>query len=111
MSNSSIKIFFSSDNELSEWEAVNKGYRCDVFVFYEGSLYCLNIYTPVRLIQDFESEIKSYGFYSVDCNLVLASATDKKTIIFTILKLNAEKYFDKIKPLVNNKTDLLIKVY
>ena len=27
-----IEIFFSDDSELAEYEAVNKGYRADVYV-------------------------------------------------------------------------------
>lgn len=56
-------------------------------------------------------ELKEYGFYSVDENIVMSKSTDKNTIIELILKLQGEGYFDKIKPLSNNETSLLVKVY
>jgi predicted PilT family ATPase len=111
MPSHSIDIFFSSDTELSEWEAINKEWRNDVYVFYNDFMFQLNIYTPVRLLQDFETEIKDYGFYSVDENIVLVQSTDKKTIISSLLKLYDEGYFNKIKPLNKNNDVSLIKVY
>ena len=111
MQKSSIEIFFGMDTELSEWEAINKGCRSDVYVLYNGVLFKVNVYTPVRLVQDFNTELKEYGFYSVDENIVMSKSTDKNTIVELILKLQGEGYFDKIKPLSNNETGLLVKVY
>lgn len=74
-------------------------------------MYRLNIYTPTRLVQDFNSEIKDYGFYSADENTVLISETDKKSIISLILKLHGGGYFGRIKSVTAVGTDSLVKVY
>lgn len=54
MSHYTINIYFGEDNDLSEWEAINKGWRKDVYVFINESIFNLNVYTPTRLLQDFE---------------------------------------------------------
>ncbi|MBD5144218.1 MAG: hypothetical protein HDT22_11570 [Ruminococcus sp.] len=109
-----ITIYFSLDDELSEFEAINKGYRNDVYAVIDKKIFQLNIYTPIRLIQDFEIEIRYYGFYPVDNNLVLVTNTDKKTIISTVLNLYANHYFNDfndIKSVTEKQIDSFIKVY
>ena len=71
----------------------------------------MNIYTPVRLIQDFETEVSDYGFYPIDENIILVKNTDKKSIISSILKLYDANYFNKIKPMEKDDTCSLVKVY
>lgn len=111
MEESGIEIYFLSDDERSEWEAVQKEWRNDVIVYCNDSFFQLNIYTPLRLTQDFETEIESYGFYEVDENIVLVSATDKKTVVFTILKLYETDYFDKIKSFKCEDKGKLVRIY
>lgn len=106
-----IEIYLLSDDERSEWEAVQKEYRNDVIVYCNDFFFHLNIYTPLRLTQDFETEIENYGFYAVDGNMILVPDTDRKTVIFTILKLYEEKYFDKIKSSVCEDKEKLVQIY
>ena len=108
---SNLNIYFLYDSELAEYEASNKGYRTDVFVEVDSSLYNVRIYTLLRLQQDFESEIESYGFYTAEPNLILVKDSNKKEIIETITKLYEQKYFDELKPIENVEVDQLIKVY
>lgn len=42
MQKSSIEIFFGMDTELSEWEAINKEWRSDAYVLYNGVLFKVN---------------------------------------------------------------------
>lgn len=104
-------IYFSENSEASEFEAVSRGWRQDVYVLIEKALFQLYIYTPERLVQDFQIELEDYGYYQVDSNLVLVTSTDKETIVSTILHLYENGYFKEIKPLENNTTDLLVKIY
>ena len=83
----------------------------DVYVLLEKALFQLYIYTPERLVQDFQAELEYYDYYRVDSNLVLVTSADKETIISTILHLYADDYFKEIKPLENMPTNLLIKIY
>lgn len=94
-----IKITFEDDTELAEFEAVNKGYRNDVYVTIDKSTFNVAVYSMIRLQQDFESEVDNYGFYSVDANLVIVKETCRKEIIKAINNLYEEGYFNKIKPL------------
>lgn len=111
MSNSIIKIYYIYDDELAEWEAVNREWRSDVFVCCNKNMYHLNVYTPVRLIQDYNMEIASYGFYSIDENIILVPKTDKTTIIATILKLYEVDFFEKIKSIEYGHEKALIQIY
>lgn len=51
------------DTKLSEWEAINKEWRSNVYVLCNGILFKVNVYTPLRLVQDFNTEFKEYGFF------------------------------------------------
>lgn len=93
-----FNVFFEDDSDLAEWEAKNRGWRNDVYVSINDELFHLNIYTPIRLCQDFETEIKEYGYYAIDYNIVLVPSADKSTIILTIQGLIQQGYFQKIKP-------------
>ena len=106
-----MHIYFSEDSEASEFEAVSRGWRNDVYVLIEKALFHLHIYTPERLVQDFKIELECYDYYQVESNLVLVVSADKETIISTILHLYADDYFKEIKPLENMPTNLLIKIY
>lgn len=105
-----FNIYFSDDSELAEYEATNKGYRTDVYVKIRRNIFNLNIYAMIRLQQDFESEIESYGFYASEPNLVLVKDANRAEIIETIKKLYEQKYFEGIKPVEHIEITDLTKV-
>lgn len=105
-----ISVFFSEDSDLTEYEAINKGYRTDVFVGIENYTYHLRIYSMIRLQQDFKSEIENYGYFAVEPNLIIVEEVCKAEIIRTIFKLFEQKYFDDIKPDIGIDCDKLILV-
>ena len=104
------EIYFSEDSELSEYEAVNKGYRHDVFVKMNQSIYHVFVYTLIRLQQDFETEMDNRGFYAVKPNLILVRNTDKYEIMSTINFLIGQDFFSNIKESSNINIIDLIKV-
>lgn len=107
---SELNIYFSDDSELAEYEALSRGYRTDVYVKIDSNIYNLKIYAMVRLQQDFESEIQSYGFYASEPNLILVKEANKEEVIETIKKLYEQKYFEEIKPVEHIEINQLIKV-
>ena len=94
-----IEIYFVEDNDLINFEAISKGYRNDVYVKVNDKFYKTAVYSIVRLGQDFASESKAYGYYSIEPNLILVNDVEKKEIVYTIEKLNTQRYFDYLKPL------------
>ena len=94
-----MNIYFSMDTELSEYEAINKGYRVDVYAAIGKDIFNLKVYTLTRLQQDFETECETNGFYSVEPNLVLVRDADKDEIINTIDELYRQRYFESLKPM------------
>ena len=94
-----IEIYFSEDNELTEYEAINKGYRNDVYIKINMNIFKVNIYDSVRLIQDFETEIENYGYFSIEPNIILVKEVKKEEIVKIIAYLYNEKYFNSIKPI------------
>jgi len=103
-----INIYFSEDSELSECEAVDKGYRVDVYVEVGNNIYNLQVYTLIRLKQDFETEYETCGNYLAEPNLVIVREASKKEIISTIKELQEQEYFSKIKPMDNSSTIELV---
>lgn len=93
-----IEIYFQDDSELAEYEAINKGYRHDVFVKVNKEIFNVRVYSLIRLQEDFESEIETYGFYAVEPNLILVNDTNKEEIVSTINRLFQQCYFTEIKP-------------
>lgn len=106
-----LKIYFQYDTELSEFEAVQKGYRVDVFVKVNNQYFNLRVFDIIRLQQEYESEIESGGYYAVEPNLVLVKEVNKKEIIFTIKNLYKQKYFEELKPIDNIKTEELLEIH
>ncbi|WP_342565753.1 hypothetical protein NST84_11780 [Paenibacillus sp. FSL R7-0345] len=90
---SEIKVYFLEDTELAEYEAVNKGFRLDVYVKIADELFNVAVYDIVRLQQDLELEVENYGYYSVDPNLILVSEVNKDKIVHTIENLYKQNYF------------------
>lgn len=105
-----IDIYFSDDSELGEYEAINKGYRLDVYIKINDNLFNVRVYTMIRLQQDFESEIESYGYYAVEPNLILVKDSSREEIISTVANVYEQKYFEEIKPLENFDIGNLKKV-
>ncbi len=105
-----IIIYFSEDSDISEYEAINKGYRKDVFVTIEKNIYNLNVYSMNRLQEDFKSEMRNYGYFDVEPNLIILEEVNKEEIIQTIFKLFEQRYFDNIKPIIGIDHHDLIRV-
>ncbi|CQR55433.1 hypothetical protein [Paenibacillus riograndensis] len=93
-----IKVFFLDDTELAEFEGNSKGYRNDVYVEVLNKLFNIKVYDIVRLQQDFELELETYGYYSVEPNLILGKEVSKEEIEFVVRKLYEQKYFESVKP-------------
>jgi hypothetical protein len=87
------------NSELAEFEASSRGYRGDIYVNIGGNYYNLAIYDIVRLQQDFEAEIQSYDFFSIEPNLIIVEEVTIVNIKKTIEKISRQKYFEKIKPI------------
>ena len=91
-----LRIYFSDDTELIEYEAIMKGYREDVYVYLKENVYKMSVYTLIRLQQDFDTELQMSGYYSVEPNLILVKETSKFEITRTINKLFSQGYFQRI---------------
>ncbi|MCL2401093.1 MAG: hypothetical protein FWC90_00475 [Oscillospiraceae bacterium] len=106
-----VEIFFTEDSDLSEYEAINKGYRLDVFVKIHQNIYRVSVYTILRLQQDFETEVmEDIGFYRPDPNLVLVKNSNKDEIIRTINWLVKQEYFSHLKNSSSVDINELVKV-
>lgn len=99
----SISVFYLEDTELAEFEASNKGYRNDIYVKILNDLFNIKVYDIVRLKQDFELESESYGYYSVEPNLIIVKEVTKEAIEFVVKKLYEQKYFESIKTVDDDK--------
>ena len=106
-----IQIFFSDDTERDEFEAISKGYRNDIYVKVNNQFFNVRAYTILRLKQDFESELESYGFYQMEVNMFLVKESSKAEIISTIKYLQKQKFFEEIKSAENIKENELVKIY
>ncbi len=98
-----IEIFCLYDDELSEYETHNKGYRNDLYVKTNSHYYQLNIYSITRLQQDFQSGIEDCGLYSVEPNLIIVKEVTIQSIKSIVFYLYKKKYFEEIKPVGNDK--------
>ena len=92
-----MRIEYENDTDLAEFEAINKGYRNDIIVNIKGSRFRIYATTMRRLEQDFETEIKEYGFYEVEPNIVIVESATKESIESTIEYLFKCKYFEKLR--------------
>ncbi len=91
-----MRIEYENDTDLAEFEAINKGYRNDIIVNIKGCRFRIYATTMRRLEQDFETEIKEYGFYEVEPNIVIVESATKESIESTIEYLFKCKYFEKL---------------
>ena len=106
-----LNIYFTDDSELAEYEATSRGYRIDVFVKIDNNFYNVRVYTMIRLRQNFDSDMKTYGLCLSEPNMILVNDSNRNEIIETIKKIYKQKYFDEIKPVENIEIDKLVKVY
>lgn len=102
-----IQIYCLDNSELADFEAINRGYRKDIYVKVSDRYYHLNIYDIVRLQQDFESELEDYGAFSPDPNLVIVKEVNHMEIKKLANHLYKQKYFEEIKPVENSKIQQL----
>ncbi|MCL2200732.1 MAG: hypothetical protein FWB75_02110 [Oscillospiraceae bacterium] len=107
---SNVEIFFAEDSEWSEFEAVNKGYRLDVYVKIHQNIYKVSVYSMARLQQDFETEVLDSGFYLPDPNLVLVKDSCTREIIETINWLDKQGYFACMMCSNSVDTNSLVKI-
>ena len=106
-----MKVYFSEDTPLSEYEAVNKGFRLDVFVETNGGVRRIQPYMIDRLQQDYEICIETDGYYLMEPNMILAKETSKVVIIDTIKYLNERRYFQELQAQEGVDLTKLILVY
>jgi len=102
-----VKIYFLNNSELSEVEALHKGYRGDVYVkTVPDNIYHLHVYDIIRLKQDFETEIEHYGFFEIEPNVILVKEVTSINIKQTVEKLFARKFFDSLKQIKDFEINL-----
>ena len=105
-----IKIFFLDDTTLAEYEAVNKGYRIDIFVEIDEKFYNVRAYSLIRLQQDYETEMEASGFYYTEPNMIIVRDANKEEIVYAINRHYKGKYFDGIKSVQNMNLEKLTQV-
>lgn len=105
-----FEVYFLDDSELADFEAIQKGYRLDVYVNLYGNYYNVRIYDITRLKQDFEEEEQCEGYFAIEPNLVIVKEVNKKNIIFTLQNLYMQEYFKEIKPVENIEINALKKI-
>ena len=90
------RIIFDDDIEFNEYEAINKGYRNDVTVLIGNKAFRLYFVSFIRLSQDYESELKSCGYYINEPNTIIVEDTSKQGIENTISTLMKSDFFDRL---------------
>ena len=61
-----------------------------------SNLYKLYIIEPIRLSQDFESEIIDYGYYQMEPNTIIVKKITRDEIEKVIDSLVKENFFEKL---------------
>ncbi len=97
------KIFFSIDDDLTELEIIDKGWRGDILVEINGILFNPTVITPERLFNEFNIANAKKQIYDIDNNIVLVEKTDKHSIVKTLIQLVDWGYFSKVKQVNLNK--------
>ena len=91
-----LEIFFSGNDELTEFEVQQKEYRNDIIVKVGKNLFQPLVITPSRLLSDFNYSISEGEIFKFEPNLILVEKTDKNTIINILVKLNELNYFQNL---------------
>jgi len=102
-----VKVYSQDNSESANFDAVNRGYRSDIYVMKENIFFHVNVYDIVRLQQDFETEVKCYGFFGIDPNIIIVKEVSAKNIKLTIENLDRQKFFENLKP--TNSMDFDVK--
>lgn len=89
-------IIYECDTEKAEDEAFMKGYRSDVIIKYHNNLYKIYITTIERLLDDYNEEMETSGYYQSIPNTILISDITKTNIESIINKMVKCGYFDKL---------------
>ncbi len=84
------------DNELNEFEAIQKGYRRDVVVNIDNKKFKLYITDMTRLHQDYDAGIEYYGKYENMPNTIIVKEASKAEIAKTIKELIDTGFFDEL---------------
>lgn len=90
------KIIYQNNIELYNDEYFDRGYRDDVIVVINNKKYKLYIIEPIRLSQDFESEIIDYGYYQMEPNIIIVKKITRDEIEKVIDSLVKENFFEKL---------------
>jgi len=74
--------------------------------------YHVNIYDITRLQQDFEAELKYYGFYGIEPNIIIVKEVTTINIKKTVEHLDKQNFFEKLLPVAKEylKLDQLIEL-
>jgi hypothetical protein len=94
-----LEIYLEDASEHAELEAINRGYRLDVYVKLGELFFKVAIYDIVRIKQEFEIEVEAKRYYAIGPNLILVKEVSFGEIKLTVAKLVEQKFFDELKPL------------
>lgn len=102
-----LEVYCLYNDERTEFEAIAKGWRNDIYVKSGSQYYHLNVYDIVRLKQDFETELEDYGIYNSDPNMVLVNEVSRDEIKRQVARLYENKYFEAIKQVSHKELEQL----
>ena len=94
-----IKLYCLDDSERTADEAIDRGFRNDIFVKIDNLFYRISIYNITRLSQEFLHDIEEFGFYGIDNNIVLVREVEKEIIFQTVEYLTKRNYFEVLLPI------------
>ena len=86
------KIIYEDDSELSDFEALYKGFRRDVVLLVGQKIIRFDF---VRLCQDYEEEMQNDGFYIDEPNTIIVPEVTKTVIEHKISKLYQLGFFSE----------------
>lgn len=85
------KLIFPSDFDDYAWEVELKGYFDDTLLEYQGKIYKLTFYDPIRLAQEIADELIARDVF-VEDNLLVIKSVDRLNIQNAIeFLINSEK--------------------
>lgn len=82
-----------------------------MYIKADGQYFSVFIYDIIRLQQDFESEIKEYGYFSIEPNIIIVKEVSHEQIKDTLLQLYNQNYFQQIKSIEGESLLYLQKNY
>lgn len=96
-------IYFSNNDEIIEYDIIEKGWRGDILVEINKNFYHLTVITLDRLSKEFNDAVAENRIYNIDTNIVLVTETSRRIIIETLLYLIDNGYFINAKPVDLNE--------